>query len=262
VHNQKFPERSSIRSHSTRTVAASSAILLLIFVTPVHPDRYVVRVADVTQVAPDQNTTSENLNLDPEFNTPPTTMPGSTSQAPLGSVALPPEKTQTTAGTTADLNPGPVEDDSLCDVEPEELLETLPAPPADPADPFNVRLNDIYGVTQAGTPEMYWAVYAISLREPPTLGVNDRVGNAIVRQVMCSGESWGTAIPTGMNPEAVRASVRAVGGLRVRDAPWGNQIGTFVVGAQVDLVVPPTSGWYRCRYGGETGWVPGIYLQF
>lgn len=132
------------------------------------------------------------------------------------------------------------------------------APPSPgPISPeFNAALDRIYSQAVQAEREQIWGLFQ---REPTTLPLDQRVGNAVVKFLVRVGTARGDARPDLLKPNSTRGTVRSSNGIGVRSQPWGPPQGAAIGGgAGVDLVPPAQGPWYQLRSGG---WVAGIWLD-
>lgn len=192
------------------------------------------------------------LDADPEIK------PMGEKQPPpcLTGEPRPPPVTATFDHTAARVTGGQVEDLRQTPARLEDLIE-LPQDP--PSAEFRARLADVYGVTDEPTILSIWSFF---LKEPASYGLDTKTGNSVVRYVLATGRELGSARPSGLKPDATRATVRATGGLALRQAPWEASIGNVPQGAAVSISPPPVGSWYRVETPNGSGWVSGIYLEF
>lgn len=134
--------------------------------------------------------------------------------------------------------------------------DLVPPDPGPPSAEFNAALDRIYSEAVQAERVSIWGLFQ---REPASLAVDQRVGNAVVKFLVRLGQARGSARPDLLKPNSVRGTVRSANGLGVRSQPWGPAGGAAIGGgAGVDLVPPANGPWYQLRSGG---WVAGIWLD-
>lgn len=145
--------------------------------------------------------------------------------------------------------------------QPESIVDAdtyLAMPESNPTPVFTARLASIYGLTDPGQVRGIFRWYQ---GETAMLGEEERVGNAVIRFSLATGDPVGGSRPDTLAPLATQGVVRSAVGVQVRSRPWGPRSGALVDGATLSLIPPAEGPWYHVDTGSGDGWVSGIWLE-
>lgn len=242
------------------TMPANLMALLIAMtcVASAQADRYRVQIGNLPPIlVDDARTYAVRQEPDPAA---PERAPGASpfpvpSPAPLPSVRVPgPDRVVQTVPPPQPPRP------PVTDGNPDQIIVGRGA--GEPTQAFTTQLAADYSVT---VPEEVRGVWYFLQSEPQTVPEVVRMGNAVIRWMLAMRRA-----PTGVStarldqlpPQATSGKVRAVGGLPLRVAPWGNATGAIVPQDVTVEIKPPSDGaWYHVVGPGFSGWAPGMWME-
>ena len=127
-----------------------------------------------------------------------------------------------------------------------------------PSAAFKAEVARVYSITDPAQIAALWVWY---MQEPTSLAEGDRIGNAVVRYILATGQTTNQARPMGLLPLATTGTVLSTNGLMLCSSPFGPRVVVMPYGTQLRIVPPADGVWYYVESPQGAGWACGLWLD-